>query len=291
MKHLVITLLIFTGGAALADTDINESMDADPDSEIYISNISGSVEVDGWSRSEVEITGSLGSGVEELEFERDGSEIIINVKTRRNNSRGIATDLVVKVPDRSELYINTVSADIDVDNVTGEQRLESVSGEVTTAAFDEDVDIESVSGSIEVVGDNKDMRSRFESVSGNIETENLAGEIHAESVSGEVIVSGGSFDRAGLGTVNGAIVFHAELRNGGRLDIESINGGVDVDFGGDVSARFDIESFNGNIRNCFGPEPVRTSRYAPGTELSFTEGGGDGRVTIETLNGNLRLCK
>lgn len=284
-------LVLFISGAALADTDINESMDADPSGEIYISNISGSVEVDGWSRNEVEITGSLGSGVEELEFERDGNEIIINVKTRGNRSRGIATDLVVKVPQRSELYINTVSADIDVDNVAGEQRLESVSGEVATVAFDEDIDIESVSGSIEVVGDNKDMRSRFDSVSGDIETENLAGEIAVESVSGELIVAGGSFDRANLGTVNGSIVFHAELRNGGRLDIESINGGVDVNFEGDVSARFDIESFNGNIRNCFGPEPVRTSRYAPGTELSFTEGGGDGRVTIETLNGNLRLCK
>ena len=58
-----------------------------------------------------------------------------------------------------------------------------------------------------------------------------------------------------------------------------------------MSARFDIETFNGNIRNCFGPDSVRTSKYAPGRELKFTEGGGSGRVTINTLNGNLRLCK
>ncbi|NIV17484.1 MAG: hypothetical protein GWN47_03550, partial [Woeseiaceae bacterium] len=77
----------------------------------------------------------------------------------------------------------------------------------------------------------------------------------------------------------------------GRLDVETVNGDVDIEFAGDVSARFDIETFNGDIRNCFGPEAERVSKYAPGYELKFTEGGGSGRVTIETLNGDLRLCK
>jgi hypothetical protein len=36
---------------------------------------------------------------------------------------------------------------------------------------------------------------------------------------------------------------------------------------------------------------VRTSKYAPGRELRFTEGDGDARVSIKTLNGSLRLCK
>ena len=58
-----------------------------------------------------------------------------------------------------------------------------------------------------------------------------------------------------------------------------------------MSARFDIETFNGSIDNCFGPEPVRTSRYTPGRELRFTEGDGNARVAIKTLNGGLRLCK
>ena len=81
------------------------------------------------------------------------------------------------------------------------------------------------------------------------------------------------------------------LTDDGRLDVETINGSVDIDFDGDVSARFDIETFNGSIRNCFGPESVRTDRYTPGRELKFTEGNGSGRVTIQTLNGSLRLCK
>jgi DUF4097 and DUF4098 domain-containing protein YvlB len=291
MKRLVQFLIFTACGSAFADEEINKIMDAASDGRVHISNVAGSVEVDGWSRNQVEITGTLGSGVEELVFERDGDEILIKVKTRHNSSRSGSSDLIVKVPEASSLRVNTVSADVEVDNVTGEQRLESVSGDIVTSAHAEDIEIETVSGDVEVDGDEKRMRSRFNTVSGDVEAENLAGEIAAESVSGDLVITSGEFSRAYVHTVNGEIVYHAKLLNDGRLEIETVNGEVDVNFQGDVSARFDIESFNGDIRNCFGPKPVRTSQYTPGTELKFTEGTGAGRVTIQTLNGDLRLCK
>jgi DUF4097 and DUF4098 domain-containing protein YvlB len=81
------------------------------------------------------------------------------------------------------------------------------------------------------------------------------------------------------------------MSDGGSFGLETINGDLDIEFNESISARFDIETFNGDIRNCFGPEPVRTSKYTPGRELKFTQGAGGGRVTIKTLNGDLRLCK
>jgi DUF4097 and DUF4098 domain-containing protein YvlB len=290
MKTFTLTLLGMISTSVVA-VEINESMDAAADGTVSISNISGSVDVQGWSRNQVEITGDLGSDVEELIFERDGDEIKIKVNTRRGNSRDIESDLVVKVPLASSLEVNTVSADIDVAGLTGEQSLESVSGDIATEAFVSDIDVNSVSGDLEVEGDDQAMRSRLSSVSGDIDTENLAGEIGVESVSGDLVVVNGVFDRVSMDTVNGDIVFHAQLLNDGRLDVETVNGSVDIEFAGEVSARFDIETFNGEIRNCFGPKAVRVSEYGPGYELKFTEGGGSGRVSIETLNGDLRLCK
>ena len=277
--------------AAAYAEDVNETMDADPDGRVSISNVAGSVEVTGWSRDQVEVTGELGSRVEELIFERQGNEILIKVKVPRHNNGGISSDLEISVPAGSSLQVNTVSADIDVTGVEGEQQLESVSGDVTTEAHSADSELGSVSGDIEVQGDGAMTRSRMNTVSGDVDADSLAGEIQAESVSGDVTTVNGRFERASLNTVNGDIVYRAALLDGGRLDIETINGTVDVEFDGDVSARFDIETFNGSIRNCFGPEAVRTSKYTPGHELKFTEGDGSGRVTINTLNGSLRLCK
>lgn len=275
---------------AYAD-DVNEIMDADPDGTVTVSNVAGSVEVAGWSRDQVEVNGELGSRVDELIFERDGDEILIKVKVPRNSNGGISSDLTISVPERSSLRINTVSADIEVSGVTGEQELQSVSGDVMTEAHESDIDLGSVSGDIEVQGDNQEIRSRLSTVSGDIDTDNLAGEINADSVSGDVSTINGSFERVQLNTVNGDIVYRARLTGDGRMDVETVNGNVDVHYDGDVSARFEIETFNGSVRNCFGPESVRTSRYAPGRKLVFTEGDGEGRVTINTLNGSIRICK
>jgi DUF4097 and DUF4098 domain-containing protein YvlB len=119
----------------------------------------------------------------------------------------------------------------------------------------------------------------------------VSGTVNAESVSGDVVVEEGSFNRAHLNTVNGEIMLRAELRKDGKVSAETVNGDVDLEFAGDVSAKFDIDTFNGDIRNCFGPKAERTSKYAPGWELSFTEGKGEGRVEISTMNGGVNLCR
>jgi len=291
MRYLTTALAGLFFSTALAAESVNKTIDADSDSEVTIINTAGSVEVRGWSRNEVEVTGNLGSGVEELVFERDDEEILIHVKVPRRHARSVSSDLVINIPEKSELEVNTVSADIDVENVLGEQQLESVSGDIKMFAHDNEIDAGSVSGDIEIEGHGQDIEANFGTVSGDVDADNLAGELRVDSVSGDITVINSHFERASLETVNGSITHHAGLDGDGRLRIETINGSVDVDFGGDVSARFDIETFNGKIRNCFGPEPVRTSRYAPGYELKFTEGGGSGRVDIQTLNGRLRLCK
>ena len=82
MKTYTLTLLGMFGATVVAATEINESMDASADGIVSISNVAGSVDVQGWSRKQVEITGELGSDIEELIFERDGDEIDIKVKTR-----------------------------------------------------------------------------------------------------------------------------------------------------------------------------------------------------------------
>ena len=73
--------------------------------------------------------------------------------------------------------------------------------------------------------------------------------------------------------------------------LDSINGDATLVFDGSVNADIEIETFNGDIDNCFGPEARRTSKYAPGRELSFTEGDGNGVIRIKTLNGDITLCK
>jgi DUF4097 and DUF4098 domain-containing protein YvlB len=281
-------------GALLATAarseDVDKTLDAAPDGQVDISNTAGSIEVEGWSKNSVQVRGELGSNVEELIFERDKDVVTVKVKVPRSSSRGISSDIHVKVPQKSSIEVTGVSADITVQGVHGAQNLHSVSGDVSTEAFGGDVEIGSVSGDVSIDGNDKDIDVNANTVSGDVMLKDLAGEVKAEAVSGDLTLNGGSFDRAELQTVNGDLIFKAELRKGGRLSGESVNGDVTIEFASKVSAKFDVESFNGDIDNCFGPEAQRTSKYAPGLELRFTEGDGAGTVSVSTLNGDIDIC-
>lgn len=286
---LFICLLIFS--APSLAKEVERILDTSANPEISVINIAGDVEIEAWSRNQVEVKADLGSGVEELIFEVHGDQVEIEVRVPQHHGRNTSADLVIKVPEKSSLEISTVSADITVDGVRGRQRIETVSGDIDTEAYESDLDVESVSGDIDVQGDNGKIRTRANTVSGDIEIEHMDGEIEVSTVSGDLILYNSKFETVEAQTVNGDIIFHSGLYGDSRMDVETVNGDVDIKFSGEVSARFDIETFNGRIRNCFGPEPVRTSEYAPGRELQFTEGDGKGRVEIRTLNGGLRLCR
>lgn len=291
MKTLTLIALALLPGVALAEQTVDETLDADPKGTVTVSNTAGDVVVRGWSRNEVRVVAELGDEVEELEFERSGDEVDVIVKVPRRGGRDISSDLTISIPEQSSLRIGSVSADITIIGVYGAQDLSTVSGDVNSEAFAADVEIETVSGDIELQGDNLEAEIELGTVSGDIDVHGVAGKLTLASVTGDLAVVDGVLGRVRLNTTNGDIVFRAGLLESGRLDAETINGKVDINFAGDVSARFTIETFNGRIDNCFGPEAEKTSQYTPGAELIFNEGEGTGRVDINTLNGRIRLCK
>ncbi|HLU05579.1 MAG TPA: DUF4097 family beta strand repeat-containing protein [Woeseiaceae bacterium] len=287
---LAAGLTVLLAEAAAAEL-VERRLEAPRDAIISVQNTAGAIDIRGWSRNEVEVRGDLGRDVEELVLERDDREIRIEVRASRRNNRRISSDLDIRVPEGSTVNVSGVSTNIDIADISGDLRISVVSGDVDVSGFGSDIEVGTVSGDIQAGGRGQTGDARFNTVSGDVDVQDVSGNISIESVSGDLLIADGVFERVNLNTTSGDVVFKAGFAGNGRFDLDTINGDSDLTFKGDVSARFNIETFNGEIRNCFGPEPVRTSQYTPGRELKFTEGGGSGRVTISTLNGDLRLCK
>jgi hypothetical protein len=287
---LAMLPLLALAPAALAGTPVNQRAPADPAGQVEISNTAGSVVVTGWDRGEVEVTGELGDGVERLEFARSGKLTRVKVVLPNRSSRVEGTDLVVRVPAGSSVAVNTVSADVAARGLKGSQRLQSVSGDVETEAAAEDVECKTVSGNVRVQGSGQRGLLTVTTVSGDAAVTRVAGEVNGNTVSGNFTVTAGETSRSRLRSTSGDLGVRGRLAADARLDFESISGDVRLDLEGPVGAEFDVSSFNGDIRNCFGPKPVRTSEYAPGSELRFREGQGGARVRIKTLNGDISVC-
>jgi DUF4097 and DUF4098 domain-containing protein YvlB len=276
--------------AALADTPINQRKPADSAGQVEISNTAGSVEVTAWPRNEVEVTGTLGEGVERLEFTQSGKLTRVKVVLPNRSSRVRSTSLVVKVPATSSLSVNTVSADVRSQGVRGAQRLQAISGDITTEAAAEDVECKTVSGDVVVNGTGQKGLLTVTTVSGDATVSRVGGEVNGNTVSGNFTISAGDTARSRLRSTSGDLQLKSRLDADARIDFESISGDVRLDLLAPAGAEFEVSSFNGEIRNCFGPKPMPTSEYAPGTELRFKEGRGAARVRVKTLNGNIDIC-
>jgi len=113
----------------------------------------------------------------------------------------------------------------------------------------EKIDIETVSGDINLYLDNVE-KVDCESISGNITcTGGLKDNSSFESVSGNIVVeSYGDFDKARLETVSGNIEFTSLQTDGLDYDVESMFGKTTIDAHRVIGKnRLKIESLSGNI--------------------------------------------
>lgn len=294
MKTQLLALLLtaLVPLAAHADRDIDRRVPADGVKEVSVSNLAGEVIVTGSDRRDVHVTGRLGEGAEELEIVKDGAILTIEVKLPDTGGRyrNADADLEIAMPAGLRLTVTTTSAEIEVSGVRGAQRLQSVSGDVETESWSEPVRMEAVSGDIRLKGHGEKASARLQAVSGDVTAEDLVGEVVGESVSGDVIIRDGRLDEGRFESTSGDVIVRAALAAGGRFEAETVSGDVEFMMAGEPDADFDISSFSGRIDNCFGPKPERKSRYAPGSELRFTHGGGQGEVRVKTLSGDVEIC-
>jgi DUF4097 and DUF4098 domain-containing protein YvlB len=252
---LLATLLSLPAAAAVVEID--RTLAIEPGGEVSIEIISGKVTVRGGGGNEVRVTGSYDEAYYDFELDADGEEVSIEVEPIRNQKGKKVSQVILEIelPAGVSLEFESISADLTVSDVSGELEIESVSGEVDVTGGDLDLSVSTVSGGI------------FVSASGALRS----GEF--ESVSGDIRVRG-------------------DLAPGGRYSFEAVSGSLTLAVPAGSSARFDVESFSGGITNELSDDrPRKTSEYIPARELSFSIGGGDARVSMESLSGSIKLLR
>ena len=149
---ILAVLMMLASAPAFAGKSVDESWDIDADASIYIENIAGNIEVQGWNKNKARLTGELGDSVDELEISASDSRLQISVSNR--NERNVDnTELKLMVPSGASVDATAVSADIDVAGLDNEKlTASSVSGNVNANATSRRVSIESVSGDVEFIG-------------------------------------------------------------------------------------------------------------------------------------------
>ncbi len=126
----------------------------------------------------------------------------------------------------------------------------------------------------------------LETVNSTIRLDGLAGTVRAETVNGR-IEADGLGGNADLETVNGRIVAKfAQVRAGQKIELESVNGSLEVILPEDAGAKLDAELVNGRVECDF---PLAMVKSRGKRSLSGTIGDGRAELDLETVNGQIRV--
>jgi hypothetical protein len=284
-----LTALVVPWSLVHAGRSIHERRAADPQGEIEIVNVAGTVEVQGWDRSEVEVDGTAGDNVDRVDVTSTGNRTSIHVMSRAAHTWGSDAEahLVVHVPAKSALTASLVSADFKVTGVLGDLKVQSVSGNLR-GDVGGNVRANTVSGGVRLTA-RAAKAVEVKTISGDIQVTGGGGEVEITTVSGSAMLELGEVTRGRFKSVSGDMKAELALAPDGQLESESVSGNVTLQFAAAPAAEFDVQSFSGDISNCFGPKPMQ-SRYGPGSRLEFKNGDGRARVRLNTKSGDVRLC-
>ena len=130
---------------------------------------------------------------------------------------------------------------------------------------------------------------KFELVNGGLTAAGIGGLLKARLVNGEAKLTGltGSIDAH---AVNGELSVELDaLGRGQQVELETVNGGIELRLPAAVGAEVHAKTVNGHLSNDFGL-PVNKHEYV-GADMTGTIGSGGADVRLQTVNGKIRLVK
>lgn len=127
-------------------------------------------------------------------------------------------------------------------------------------------EIKLINGSLDLAGVSGEVRASC--INGRLEAKNLAG-------------------RAKLATINGSLNAHFDQLSGSWVELNSVNGSVDLTIPSDAKAEIEANTVSGGIHNDFGLH-VTNHRFV-GHDLRGELGSGGTHIKLNNVNGRIEI--
>jgi Putative adhesin len=265
---------------------------------LNVDNFNGSVEITGWDRNTVDISGTKYASSQDLlnaikiEVSSSGNAVQVRAIRPGGVHRGsIGAKYTIRVPRGTTLEsVASSNGSVRVEDVEGETHLTTSNGSVHLARIRGNVDAHTSNGSVEVNDVNG--RMTFRTSNGSVHAENAHGALQAETSNGGVHVHLADSEAGQvihLATSNGPIDLQLDSPRSNDVLAKTSNGSVTLRMpGGAGAALHAATSSSGSIRSDF--EILTHGQLSP-SHIDGTIGSGGARIDLTTSNGNIRLLK
>jgi len=258
-----------------------------------LENFNGSVEIMGWEKDEVRVSGLKFAGSEadlrelKIEVTSDGQTARVRTVAPSGRRSHAGARYMLRAPHRVELdRIRTSNGSIRAEFIQGSARLETSNGSITLRQLEGSVEARTSNGSISLTEVRGDCILRTSN--GRISVERLKGALEATtsnaSVSARILEPGvGRVIR--LVTSNGSIELALDAFQQNEIVAQTSNGSVTVRLPASLQARLRATTSNGAIHSDF---PVLAGSTGK-DHLEGEIGGGGPLIRLATTNGSIRV--
>lgn len=269
---LVVSIAMLGVGGAAADWGsgpgweeevIERTVDLGAGGELEIESVNGSITIEAWDRSEVEIIahkrarskrGDSAALLREIEVDIRESAGRLEIETLLPRNKGwskgtsYGVEYQLRVPREIKVDASSTNGGIDIDGVSGEVLLRTVNGRIDAMDIDGDLEASSTNGGI-----------RARRISGRVDASTTNGGIDAEMLTGSL-----SQD----------------------VEFSTTNGSIELGVDAGLAATIDARTSNGTVSGSLieGSWDDRRKKSA-----KFDLNGGGPRIMLRATNGRIRL--
>jgi hypothetical protein len=220
---------------------------------------------------------------------------------RRADARDDRRDRSVELelPRGVRLVISTLSADVEVYDITGNVEVRSTSGSLQFSGLGSRLIAETISGDVRTSGNTN--VTRITTVSGDVRVREARGEVELHTTSGDVSVSGDDISRFTAESMSGDVQFEGVFDASARVQVSTHSGDVTLRVPDGVRGRMELSTVTGELVAggplTLLPGDVGTGRRdRNGRRFEFGPGaGGSGAASLQmditTFSGDVRLVR
>jgi DUF4097 and DUF4098 domain-containing protein YvlB len=241
-----------------------------PTGFIRIFHQTGSVRVEGWDRDSLSVAGTVS-------VPADGEFVITPGKQGArvsiwgpDETRTQPSQLVVRVPRRSQLWVKTQSADVAVAGFEGGLDVATVSGDVEVTGRPREVYIESMGGVANLTVESRS--ARIKTGTGQVVLRGTIEDATVSSVGGAVLAQDVRVRAGRFESVAGPIRFSGELIQPASLEFINHSGDIELALSPRSLATVSVSTIAGTFQDDWGIDAKGGPGKLSGKEFSFVLG-------------------
>lgn len=309
MKRIWLASMLSAGCLALAGCEFDPVAWAESDrykeeftqehklasgGRVSIEGFNGSIDVTGWDRDVVSISGSKYASREsvmkdiKIDVVSDPNSLRVRAIRPIENNCNCGVRYSVKVPRKAILEnIATSNGSVRAESLDAEAHLKTSNGGIKVFDLKGSLDAHTSNATVELV--KYQGAATVKTSNGSIKAEGLKGSIDGATSNGSVNVSISEPDSrpAVLRTSNASITLEMDAWKNSDIKATTSNGSVNLKLPSSVNAELRASTSNGQITTDY---EITTSRFSK-NNIAGKIGSGGALIDISTSNGNVRLLK